>query len=87
MSAGREIVMTPERVQQYLLLLDLAADVVSPEGYGHSLPAEVVKRTARILRHAPLEPIDDLPPLPFIPADPQQRLQLVAWGRECARLS
>lgn len=32
-----------------------------------------------------LEPAADLPPLPFIPEDPQQRLRLIAWGQECRR--
>ncbi len=41
------------RMNQYWLLLDLAADIVSPEMYGHAMPVEVVVRTARILKQAP----------------------------------
>jgi hypothetical protein len=40
------------RFAQYLLLLDLAADLVSPDHYGHEIPAEVIRRTVRILKHA-----------------------------------
>lgn len=29
----------------------------------------------------------NLPPLPFIPSSPEQRLQLVQWGTECARMA
>lgn len=48
MTAGREIVMTDDRVQQYLLLLALAADLLADE----SIPLVVRQRIARILKHA-----------------------------------
>jgi hypothetical protein len=28
----------------------------------------------------------NLPPLPFLPASPEQRIHLIAWGEECARM-
>jgi hypothetical protein len=53
LSAGKDLVMTEERNQQYLLLLELAADLISPEMYGHAIPPEVVRRVSRILKHLP----------------------------------
>lgn len=47
--------MTPQRVEQYLLLVQFALDCASPEGYAHALPAEVVTRAQRILKQAPIE--------------------------------
>lgn len=52
--------MTPARVEQYLLLVQFALDCCSPEGFGHALPPEVVRRAARILKQAPVE-------LPYLP--------------------
>lgn len=52
--------MTPARVEQYLLLVQFALDCASPEGYGHALPPEVVRRAARILKLSQVE-------MPYLP--------------------
>jgi hypothetical protein len=45
--------MTEERIAQYLLMCEFLADCASPEGYGHALPPEVVRRAARIMKMVP----------------------------------
>jgi hypothetical protein len=52
--------MTPQRVEQYLLLVQFALDCASVEGYAHALPEEVVRRAQRILKQAPVE-------MPYLP--------------------
>jgi hypothetical protein len=47
--------MTDERAAQYFLLLELAADIISPEHYGHAVPPELVRRVARILKQLPAD--------------------------------
>lgn len=49
MSAGKEITLTEERLQQYLLLLELAADLM----LAPSTSPELRARLSRILRQAP----------------------------------
>lgn len=53
MIADREPVMTPERIAQWLAACEFLHDCVSPEGYGHELPPEVIRRAAQILKMAP----------------------------------
>jgi hypothetical protein len=55
LQAGKDLVMTEERTAQYLLLLELASDIISPEHYGHAVPPELVRRVARILKQLPAD--------------------------------
>jgi hypothetical protein len=55
LAAGKDLVMTPERAEQYVLAMEFLLDVVSPEGYGHAMPAEVIRRASRILKLIPKE--------------------------------
>jgi hypothetical protein len=51
----------PLRDELYNLLVEFALDVVCPEGYGHLMPPEVIKRANRILSmteaHRKLKPV------------------------------
>jgi hypothetical protein len=62
--------MTEERTAQYFLLLELAADIISPEHYGHAVPPELVRRVARILKQ--------------LPADAQRQVSLKSGIEPCA---
>jgi hypothetical protein len=53
LAAGKDLTMTDDRAAQYLLLLELASDIISPEHYGHAVPPELVRRVARILKQLP----------------------------------
>jgi hypothetical protein len=55
LQAGKDLVMTEERNQQYLLAMEFLADCISPDGYGHELPKEVIQRAARILKQLPAD--------------------------------
>jgi hypothetical protein len=55
LAAGKDLVMTEERNQQYLLAMEFLADCISPDGYGHELPKEVIQRAARILKQLPAD--------------------------------
>lgn len=47
--------MTPERVAHYMALWEFAVDVASPEGYGHAMPPEVIRRAAQLAKLFPKE--------------------------------
>jgi hypothetical protein len=53
LAAGKDLVITEQREQQYLLAMEFVADCASPDGCGHALPQEVIQRAARILKHLP----------------------------------
>jgi hypothetical protein len=60
LSPRTEIAMSPQRVEQYLLMVQFLLDVISPEGYAHEMPQEVIRRASRILKQSPVE-------LPYLP--------------------
>lgn len=41
--------LSQDKANQYALLLEAAADLVSPDHYGHAIPLEVRQRFSRIL--------------------------------------